>query len=175
MPNEANALHMNHNLWLKSAPNTNTAPQKTASTYWEETHGQACDHFGGLQASGELLAVAIEKCGNHNGRIYFYDTADTAYPTLMRINADGVTGADALGIGYKTAGAVGIIEDSPGLYTLAAFVDGNTKVRFRQFRKQGSSLIATSYWKTYYPPSNQSNGWERGTGAPITKPCASKR
>lgn len=165
LSNEINSTHMNHNLWRKGAPNTNTAPQSTAYTYWEETHGQECDHFGGIQASGELLAVAIEKCGSNNGRIYLYDTLNTAYPTLMRINADGISQADALDIGYKTAGAVGIIEDSPGLYTIAAFVDGNSKLRFRQFRKSGSTLTATSSWKTFYPPSNQSYGWERGTGA----------
>ncbi len=165
LSSEINAEHMNHNLWKKGASTTVTAPQSSASTYWEDTRDNKCDHFGGLQASGNVLAVAVEKCGAGNGQIYFYDIENTAYPTKLFVTADQLTNTDSLDIGYSTAGAVGLIEDSPGLYTIAAFVDGNSKLKFRQFRKSGNTLTATSSWYTFYPPSNQSSGWERGTGA----------
>ena len=165
LSNEIGTTHMNHNLWQKGVYTTETLPQSSASTYWEETENEACDHFGGLQASGAVLAVAVEECGSSNGRIYFYDALNTAWPTKLTVNADSQSNAGYLDIGYKTTGAVGVIEDSPGLYTIAVFADGNSKLMFRQFQLSGSQLTATSSWKIWYPPSSQSNGWERGTGA----------
>ncbi|MEM8995989.1 MAG: hypothetical protein AAGF23_14475, partial [Acidobacteriota bacterium] len=57
MPNEAGTRQMKHNLWAKDATTTHdTNPNDGAFTYWEDR--RPCWHFGGLQASGKILAVA---------------------------------------------------------------------------------------------------------------------
>ncbi len=170
LPGEASTRQMNHNLWAMGKNTTHeTGTNGYASTYWEETLGSDCLHFGGLQASGEVLAVASEKCngGSHGSkaRVHFFHVHNRLWPVAIDVNADGGFGLDSVAVGFQTAGAVGIIEDSPGFYTVMVFTDGNTRVQFRQFKLDVLTLTATSSWKTYFPPSNQSNGWERGSGA----------
>lgn len=167
---EQNTRQMNHNLWAKGANNTHgTNPNGSAYTYWEDTQSNTCYHFSGLQASGKILAVAAEECdgGSHGtkARVYLYYVDNTYWPIAVNINADGVTGQASLNVGYSTAGAAGIIEDSGNLYTVMVFTDGNRRVRFRQFELSGYTMTATSNWLTYVTPTNQSNGWETGKGA----------
>lgn len=167
---EHGTRQMNHNLWAKSATNTHgTHPSGSAYTYWEDTKNSTCDHFGGLQAAGKVLAVAAEACsgGTHgnSARVYLYYVHNTYWPIAIDITADGQSGQDSLGIGYSTAGAAGIIEDSDNLYTVMVFANGNKKVAFRQFELSGYTMTATGGWRTYTTPTNQSNGWETGTGA----------
>lgn len=170
MKNEHGARHMRHNLWASNASQTHgTHPNDSAYTYWEDKLGGHCDHLGGLQAVGKVLAVAGEDCngGSHGqeARVYLYNVANTYYPMAIDIRVNSTTEQDAVGVGYAKAGAVGIIEDSDNLYTIMVFTDGNKRVRFRQFELSGNTMIATSDWLTYVTPSNQANGWERGTGA----------
>ncbi len=174
LPGEYNTKQMNHNLWAHDANNTHgTETNDSASTYWEDTKNEDCDHFGGLQASGKILAVAAEGCirGSHGtrARAYFYYVQDTFWPMEIDVTADGVSGQDSLDIGHSTAGAAGLIEDSEGLYTLMVFADGNTKVMFRQLELSGLTLTATGGWRTYETPTDYVQqivyGWETGAGA----------
>jgi hypothetical protein len=170
MPGESDTRHMNHNLWAKNATNTGgTNPNDAAFTYWEDTLSGDCDHLGGIQAAGKVLAVPGENCngGSHgsDGRVYLYNLHNTYQPELIDITADGSSAQDSANVGFASAGAVGIIEDSENLYTVMVFTDGNKRVRFRQFELIGNSMTATSDWLTFVTPSNQSNGWETGTGA----------
>ncbi len=167
---ETSSRQMNHNLWAKGATNTHgTYPVGSAFTYWEETAGEICDHLGGLQAAGKVIAVAAEKCsgGDHGtqARVLFYFLHNTYYPIAIDITADGWAGQDSLNVGYSTAGAAGIIEDSGNRYTVMVFTDGNRRLRFRQFGLNGYTLTATGPWRTWVTPTNQSSGWETGTGA----------
>ena len=168
MPNENGTRQMKHNLWAKNANNTHgTYPNDGAYTYWEDS--RSCRHFGGLQAAGKILAVAGEECHDSEhglwARIYFYYVHNTYWPIPIDVTTDFYQDKDSLSLGYHTAGAVGIIEDSENLYTIAVFTDGNRKVRFRQFELGGYTMTATSDWMTYDTPSSQINGWETGTGA----------
>ncbi len=170
MSNEHNTRQMNHNLWAKGANNTHgTHPIGSSYTYWQDTKNSTCDHFGGLQAAGEVLAVAAEGCngGSHGtkARVYLYYVYNRYWPIAIDVTADGSSGQDSANVGYSTAGAAGIIEDSAGLYTVMVFTDGNRRVRFRQFELTGYTMTATSSWRTYVTPTSQVNGWETGTGA----------
>ncbi|WP_461535366.1 hypothetical protein [Spongorhabdus nitratireducens] len=167
---EANSRYMNHNLWQTNKSTTGgTNPGGYATTYWEDRLNDVCDHYGGLQTAGKVLAVSADNCngGTHgqSARIYLYYTYNQYTPVRIDVSADGQFGQDSIDVGYSTAGAVGIIEDSNNLYTVMVFADGNRKVRFRQFRLEGSRMTATSSWKTWSTPTNQQNGWEAGTGA----------
>lgn len=170
MPNESNSKQMNHNLWAKGANHTSgTNPNDGAYTYWQDQVNDHCEHFGGLQAVGKVLAVAAEDChaGTHGStaRVYLYNVDNTYWPVAIDITADGSSGQDSVSTGYAKAGAVGIIEDSANLYTVMVFTDSNKRVRFRQFELSGNTMTATSNWLTYVTPTSQVNGWETGTGA----------
>jgi hypothetical protein len=170
LPHEHETRQMNHNLWVKGKNHTSGSdPIGSATTYWEDTKSGTCDHFGGIQAAGRVLAVAAEECsgGSHGSaaRIYLYNIYNTNMPSAIDITADGTSGQDSINVDYDKAGAVGIIEDSNNLYTVMVFTDNNRRVRFRQFKLTGNTMTATSNWLTYVTPTSQTNGWETGSGA----------
>lgn len=165
LPSERDATHMNHNLWGNYTGQNKTQPNSGNVTFWERTHGNVCKHFGGLQASGAMMVVAAEHCGG-NARLYIYDLEDKEIPESLVYRSGSKYSVGYIDLPYGTAGAAAVIEDAPGLYSVLVFADGNSKLLLQQFKKNGSELTSVySNWIHLGLPSDQSSGWEQGTGA----------